>query len=63
MTGNIDLESKVIQRFVVTAKQERYLQFIASPKTRQKFVDELAHSKALNLNMFAKVDGPDNNKY
>ena len=36
------LEAKVIKRFIVDRKQERYLSFIQAEKTRSKFTDELA---------------------
>lgn len=40
---NLDIESKVIERFVIKSKRERYLAFIKNDKSRNKFVKELAH--------------------
>lgn len=53
---NIELESKVIQRFIVPNKQERYLSFIKKEKTRDKFVKELAHFSA-QLKEFEEIKG------
>lgn len=43
MSPDIELEKKVIERFIVKNKQNRYLAFINKSKTRKKFTDELAH--------------------
>ncbi|KAA3439845.1 hypothetical protein [Rufibacter hautae] len=38
-----ELEAKVIKRFIVDRKQERYLTLIQAEKTRSKFTNALAH--------------------
>ena len=43
MNPDLNIESKVIENFIVKSKRERYLQFIKKEKTRKKFTDELAH--------------------
>jgi hypothetical protein len=56
MNFDIDLETKVIQRFIVSPKQERYLSFIQKEKTRDKFVKELAHFSS-QLKDFEEIKG------
>ncbi|WP_194778657.1 hypothetical protein [Pararhodonellum marinum] len=43
MNPDINIETKVIENYIVKSKRERYLNFIKKPKTRKKFTDELAH--------------------
>ena len=57
MTQNADLEIKVIKRFVDTAKQGRYIQFVSSPKNRHKFVSDLSHFNFLKWDLFEAVKG------
>ncbi|MBY0424061.1 MAG: hypothetical protein K2Q22_00360 [Cytophagales bacterium] len=57
MTYNIDLETKVIERFVVKTKRDRYLTFIKSEKTRQKLIDDLSNNNFLQKDLFDKVEG------
>ena len=57
MTQNIDLEIKVIKKFVDKLKQDRYIQFISSPKNRQKFIADLSHFNFLQWDKFDKVNG------
>lgn len=55
MTRREDLEVKVIEKFVVKEKRERYLNFVKNEKTRQKFIRELHHMNFLNLDLFDKI--------
>ena len=57
MINNIELENKVIKRFVIKAKQDRYLTLIKSEKTRLKFINDLSHSNFLQKDLFDKVEG------
>ena len=57
MKPNIDIESKVIQRFVDKTMQDRYLQFISKAKNRSKFINDLAHFKHFNWSLFEQVRG------
>ena len=57
MAQNIAIESKVIQRFIVKSKQNRYLQFVNSPKNRQKLIANLAHFRDLQEDAFELVTG------
>ncbi len=57
MTSNVDIEAKVIQRFVIKTKQDRYLTFIKSEKTRPKFINDLSHINFLREDLFDKVEG------
>ena len=57
MTNNIEIESKVINRFVIKAKRDRYLTFIKSEKTRPKFINDLSHINFLQKELFDKVEG------
>lgn len=55
--SNLDLETKVIERFVIKTKRDRYLTFIKNDKTREKFVSDLHHMNFLHQDLFDKVDG------
>lgn len=57
MAQNADLESKVIQQFIVKGKQDRYLQFVNSPKNRKKLIANLAHFRDLEEDAFELVTG------
>jgi hypothetical protein len=57
MTQNADLEIKVIKRFVDKAKQHRYIQFVSSPKNRQKFISDLPHFNFFQWDLFDPVKG------
>ena len=57
MAQNADLESKVIQQFIVKSKQDRYLQFVNSPKNRKKLIANLAHFRDLEEDAFDLVTG------
>jgi hypothetical protein len=41
-------EEELIRSFLIPTKRQRYLDFISKPKTRQKFLRELAHFKSLD---------------
>ena len=53
--SNLDIETKVIERFVIKTKKDRYLTFIKNDKTREKFVSELHHMNFLQQDLFDKV--------
>lgn len=57
MSSNVDIETKVIERFVIKTKQDRYLTFIKSEKTRPKFINDLSHFNFLREDLFDKVEG------
>lgn len=57
MTQNVDLEIKVIKKFVDKAKQDRYIQFVSSPKNRYKFINDLAHFNFFKWDLFDNVKG------
>ncbi len=52
---SLEIEAKVIERFVLKPKRERYLTFIKSDKTRNKFTKELAHFRDLRQEQFEEV--------
>lgn len=56
MKPDINIESKVIQNFIVKNKRDRYLNFIQKPKTRKKFTNELAHFSS-QLDDFEEITG------
>jgi hypothetical protein len=60
MNNIYDIETKVIQRFVIKTKRDRYLAFIKNIKTRQKFINELHHMNFLQQDLFDKVEGNEN---
>ena len=41
-------EKELIKAFITPTKSQRYLDFVSKPKTRQKFLRELAHFKSLD---------------
>lgn len=57
MKPNVDLEIRVIKNFVDSAKQDRYVQFVSSPKNRHKFIDDLPHFNFFKWELFEKVSG------
>jgi len=54
---NLELEVKIIERFIKKAKKDRYLTFIKSGKSRIKFIKELAHFHDLRDDLFEEVIG------
>ena len=54
MQMTIPLEIKMIQRFVSQNKQDRYIQFVSSNKTRHKFIRELPHFNDFNWQLLMK---------
>jgi hypothetical protein len=58
MAQDFDLEAKVVSRFVVKAKRDRYLSFVTSPRNRSKLLADL-HSATVFLKMevFEQVTG------
>jgi len=59
---NTDLEIKVIERFVVKTKRDRYLTFIKNTKTRDKFLKELSHFKDLRQDLFEELKSDERKK-
>lgn len=57
MTTKLGIEIKVIERFIIKTKRDRYLTFIKSDKTRDKFTKELAHFSDLKKDLFEEVKG------
>lgn len=55
MNPEINIETKVIENYIVKNKRNRYLNFIKKPKTRKKFTDELAHFSS-QLDNFEKIE-------
>lgn len=54
---SLELETLVIERFIVKTKRDRYLTFIKSDKTRYKFTLELAHFRDLRQERFDEIKG------
>lgn len=58
MTNNPELETKIIRRFIIKAKQDRYIGFIGDIRNRGKFISYLTHfSKNLNQELFDEIKG------
>lgn len=55
----LDLETKVIKRFIIKHKQDRYLQMINDNKRRGNFTGQLAHFNDLKYDLFEEVKGGD----
>jgi hypothetical protein len=56
MTNDIEIEKKVIERFVMKTKRDRYLAFIKNEQTRRKFISDLSHVNFLQSDLFDKVE-------
>src|SRR5688572_16618681 len=54
---NFEIEKKVIERFIIKSKRERFLTFIQKDKTRIKFIKELSHINFLRDDLFEDVIG------
>jgi hypothetical protein len=54
---DIALEAKVIKRFVIEPKQERFLAFLKSEKTRKKFTEVLSQANVFKEELFERIDG------
>jgi len=52
---SLDIEKKVVERFVVKTKHDRYLTFLKNDKTRKKFTKELSHFRDLRQELFEEV--------
>jgi hypothetical protein len=57
MSQDRELEFKVIERFIVKEKQERFKSFINKLTSRKKFTDKLAHFNDLDMTLFSEVNG------
>ena len=57
MTENTELEIKVIKKFVDKSKQGRYIQFVLSPKSRNKFISDLSHCNFFLWDKFEPIKG------
>src|SRR5688572_11914235 len=53
----LELEEKVIARFIVKSKRDRYLSFVRKESTRSKFIRDLSHFNFLDKDLFDKVVG------
>jgi hypothetical protein len=52
-----DLEQQFIRRFVLKAKQDRYLGFVENPKRRGSFLGMLYHGQDLDTRQFQDLRG------
>lgn len=58
MAQDFDLEAKVVSRFVVKAKRDRYLSFVTSPRNRSKLLADLHNATVfLKMEVFEQVTG------
>jgi hypothetical protein len=54
-------EESVVKAFILPVRQERYLEFLKSPKKRAKFIAQLAHFKHLNPKFVVGIPGNQQN--
>jgi hypothetical protein len=54
-------EEAVVKAFIIPVRQERYLEFLESPKKRAKFIAQLAHFKHLNPKFVVGIPGNQQN--
>lgn len=57
-----ELEQKLISKFIVKAKQKRYVTFLSNKKSRHKFTEELLHFSDFNWNKFREIPGSENER-
>lgn len=57
MAQNIELENKVINRFLTKSKRDRYLQFVTSTKNRKKFIKDLHSGQFFLASALERVTG------
>ncbi|MES2620100.1 MAG: hypothetical protein V4615_04540 [Bacteroidota bacterium] len=50
-----ELEKKVINKFIIKNKRDRYLGFIQNDKTRKKFLDDLSHGQMFQADLFESI--------
>jgi hypothetical protein len=50
-------EEATVKAFIISVRQERYLEFLKSPKKRTKFIAQLAHFKHLNPKFVVGIPG------
>jgi hypothetical protein len=55
-------EQKLIAKFVIKAKQDRYLAFLSKEKTRHKFTEELYHFRDFNWILFREITGSESER-
>lgn len=55
--SDIHLETKLIERFVVGTKRDRYLGFIRKLRTRPKFIADLCHMGVFREDLFNVISG------
>jgi hypothetical protein len=54
-------EDAVVRAFIIPVRQERYLEFLKSPKNRKKFINALAHFKHLDSKFATSIAGNQSN--
>lgn len=54
-------EEELVKAFILPVRQERYLEFLKTPKRRAKFIDQLAHFKHLNPQFVVSIPGNQQN--
>jgi hypothetical protein len=54
-------EEATIKGFIIPVRQERYLEFLKTPKKRAKFIAQLAHFKHLNPKFVVRIPGNEQN--
>ena len=53
-------EKKLVGKFVIKTKQERYLTFLSKENARQKFTGKLYHFQDFDWRLFREVSGNEN---
>ncbi|HYF03755.1 MAG TPA: hypothetical protein VEC36_10295 [Patescibacteria group bacterium] len=54
---NLAFEAKIIKRFVIEPKQERFLAFLKNDRTRRKFTEVLSQVNVFKEELFERIDG------
>src|ERR1700686_3131208 len=54
-------EEATIKAFIIPVRQERYLEFLKTPKKRAKFIAQLAHFKHLDPKFVVRISGNQRN--
>ena len=56
-------EESFVRRFVAKDKQQRYIGFLLTDKTRHKFIEQLYHFKHLYWKLFGEIQGNENERH
>jgi hypothetical protein len=57
----VNHEEELVKAFILPVRQERYLEFLKTPRKRAKFINQLAHFKHLDPQFLVSIPGNQRN--